>query len=57
MNVDWLLVSCIAAAVGAVILAFMLGACWLAGEADEQTERDYADRIVRHGDQHPWMER
>lgn len=36
MSPDWLLISCIASALVALGLAFILGACWLAGEADER---------------------
>lgn len=55
---NWLLISCIASFLAAGALAFVLGACWQAGQADEQSERIIerieADRVVRHGDQHPW---
>lgn len=54
---DWLLISCIASFIVAMGIAFILGACVAAGEADDRAERDYADRVVRHGDQHPWADR
>lgn len=40
MNADWLLISCIASLLVAMGLAFILGACWLAGEADDATENE-----------------
>lgn len=59
--IDWLLISCIASFVAASVIAFILWACWQAGIADEQSdhliERIEADRVIRHGDQHPWMDR
>lgn len=51
---DWLLISCIASFVAALILGGVLGAFWLADRADKQAEeRNLADRIVIHGDQWP----
>lgn len=51
---DWLLISCIASFVAALILGGVLGAFWLADRADKQAEeRNLADRIVSHGDQWP----
>ncbi len=44
-----------------MLLAFVLGAFWLADQADEQSERlaryIEEDRLIREGDQHPWMHR
>lgn len=51
MTADWLLISCVASAIGALVLAFILGSCWLAGRADEQAEE--AERAVRHVEHRP----
>ena len=59
MSHDWLLIGITAAPVVACVIAFLLGACWQAGRADEQSdeliERLEMDRVVRHGEQHPWI--
>lgn len=55
---DWLLLSCIASFIIACILACLLYANWRAWKQTNRiAQRDYANRIVRHGDQHPWMDR
>lgn len=63
MNPDWLWISLIASLAGAITLAFILIDCKLDERAGRKAERilrdlaDEADRVVRHGDQHPWMDR
>lgn len=52
---DWLLLSCIASFIIAIILVCLLYANWRAWKQERRiTEQDYANRIVRHGDQCPW---
>lgn len=53
MTADWLLISCILSGVLGLILAFVLGAFWLADRADEQSEIEW-ERIAHHGDPCPW---
>ncbi len=55
---NWLLISCIAAGALGLILSFVLGAFWLADQADEQSQRleRYLeeDRLIREGTECPW---
>lgn len=51
----WLEFSVIASLLVAIGLLFVLGACRAAGEADEADNQALAERVVRHGEQHPWM--
>ena len=48
---DWLLISCIVSGAFALILAFVLGAFWVADRADDLA--DY-ERQLAEGDQCPW---
>lgn len=54
---DWLLISCIVTGAVGLILAFVLGAFWLAGEADETFDRINreieSERATRHGEWRP----
>lgn len=54
---DWLLIACAAGAVISIATAFILGACWLAGKADEQLDRINreieAERPVRYAEHVP----
>ena len=50
---NWLLISCIVSGVLGMILAFVLGAFWLADRADEQSEIEW-ERNAHHGDPCPW---
>lgn len=48
----------VAPMIAACIISFILGACWAAGRADEETERylrevDEVDRVILHGET-PW---
>lgn len=62
MNPDWLWIGFVGGAAGAFTLLFILGACKVAERADRQAERimrdleDESERVIRHGDQHPWMD-
>jgi hypothetical protein len=49
---NWWLVSCAVSGIIALILAFVLGAFWLADRADELA--NYADRQLAEGDNSPW---
>lgn len=57
MGTDWLLISCVASAIVGLGLAFILGACWLAGKSDETFDRINAEieaeRAVRHAEHRP----
>lgn len=61
MSNDWLWIGFICGLAGAFTLLFILGACKVAERADRQAERAMRDleaeseRVIRHGDQHPWM--
>lgn len=63
MTRDWLFISFIASLAGAVTLLFILGSFRLSQRSDRKADRiirdleDESERVVRHGDQHPWMER
>jgi hypothetical protein len=63
MNADWLWIGLILGGAGGTIILFVLGAFKLADRADRKARRIMRDllaeseRVVRHGEQHPWVGR